>query len=104
MFLLVKGNGSNGWENVLIVANEDDTDIYLDGDLSVVFANLAKAGDYVLIEEMNIVMEDQVERYMLVHLKMFMLGKEWDSEARLTKGCFVPPLSCQSQGGVNNIP
>ena len=36
-------------ENVLIVANEDDTDIYLDGDLSVVFANLAKA-DYVLMK------------------------------------------------------
>ena len=49
-YVFVKGNGSNGWENVLIVANEDDTDIYLDGDLSVVFANLAKAGDYLLIE------------------------------------------------------
>ena len=73
-YVFVK-DGSNGWENVLIVANEDDTDIYLDGSISCI-CQFSCAGDYVLIEEMNIVMEDQIEHYMLVHLKMFMLGKE----------------------------
>ena len=43
-YIFVRGSGSDGWENILIVAYEDDTDIYLDGDLSVIFANLAKPG------------------------------------------------------------
>ena len=30
-YVFVKGNGSNGWENVLIVANEVDDTRYLSG-------------------------------------------------------------------------
>ena len=79
-------------------------DIYLDGDLSVVFANLAKAGDYVLIEEMNIVMEDQITLYVSASKNVYAWqGVGLGSEAN--QGMFfVPPLSCQSQGEVNNIP
>ena len=104
-YVFVKGNGSNGWENVLIVANEDDTDIYLDGDLSVVFANLAKAGDYVLIEG-NEYSNGGSNRTLYVSASKNVYawqGIGLGSEAN--QGMFfVPPLSCQSQGEVNNIP
>ena len=104
-YVFVKGNGSNGWENVLIVANEDDTDIYLDGDLSVVFANLDKAGDYVLIEG-NEYSNGGSNRTLYVSASKNVYawqGIGLGSEAN--QGMFfVPPLSCQSQGEVNNIP
>ena len=49
LFVFVKGNGANGYENVLIVADQDDTDIFINGS-STVTRNLTKAGDYYLIE------------------------------------------------------
>ena len=105
-YVFVRGSGSDGWENILIVAYEDDTDIYLDGDLSVVFANLAKAGDYVLIEG-NEYRNGGSNRTLYVSASKNVYA--WQGIGGTTSEAnqgmfFVPPLSCQSQGEVNNIP
>ena len=47
-YLLVKGDGFNSIENALIVANEDETEIFLNGDTSSLI-NLNK-GEHVFIE------------------------------------------------------
>ena len=105
-YVFVRGSGSDGWENILIVAYEDDTDIYLDGDLSLVYANLAKAGDYVLIEG-NEYRNGGSNRTLYVSTSKNVYA--WQGIGGTTSEAnqgmfFVPPLSCQSQGEVNNIP
>jgi hypothetical protein len=47
-YIFVKGDGNDNWENVLIVAHEDDTEIRLNGN-TLFFAKIP-AGAYVLIE------------------------------------------------------
>ena len=105
-YVFVRGSGSDGWENILIVANEDDTDIYLDGDLSIVFANLPKAGDYILIEG-NEYRNGGSNRTLYVSTSKNVYA--WQGIGGTTSEAnqgmfFVPPLSCRSQGEVNNIP
>ena len=103
-YIFVKGNGSDGWENILIVAHEDDTDIFVDGGV-VPIANLANAGDYYLIEG-NAFAAAGSNRTLYVNTSKNVFawqGTGTGSEAN--QGLFfVPPLSCQSQGEVNNIP
>ena len=98
-YVFVRGSGSDGWENILIVAYEDDTDIYLDGDLSLVYANLAKAGDYVLIEG-NEYRNGGSNRTLYVSTSKNVYA--WQGIGGTTSEAnqgmfFVPPLSCQSQ-------
>jgi hypothetical protein len=103
-YVFVKGNGENGWENVLIVADQDNTDVFLDDNL-IPITNLAKAGDYYLIEG-DVFSNAGSERTLYVSSSKNVFawqGTGTGSEAN--QGMFfVPPLSCQSQGEVNNIP
>ena len=103
-YVFVKGNGENGWENILIVADEDNTDVFLD-DNPIPIINLAKAGDYYLIEG-DAFSNAGSERTLYVSTSNNVFawqGTGTGSEAN--QGMFfVPPLSCQSQGEVNNIP
>ena len=103
-YVFVKGNGENGWENVLIVADQDNTDVFLDDNL-IPITNLAKAGDYYLIEG-DVFSNVGSERTLYVSSSKNVFawqGTGTGSEAN--QGMFfVPPLSCQSQGEVNNIP
>ena len=103
-YVFVKGNGENGWENILIVADEDNTDVFLD-DNPIPITNLAKAGDYYLIEG-DAFSNAGSERTLYVSTSNNVFawqGTGTGSEAN--QGMFfVPPLSCQSQGEVNNIP
>ena len=103
-YVFVKGNGANGYENVLIVADQDDTDIFINGS-STVTRNLTKAGDYYLIEGETYDLGSS-NRTMYVNTSKNVYawqGIGLGSEAN--QGMFfVPPLSCQSQGQVNNIP
>ena len=48
-YVFVKGSGSNAWENILIVASEDNTDIFLDGDVLPTYT-IVNAGDHRVIE------------------------------------------------------
>ncbi len=103
-YVFVKGNGENGWENILIVADEDNTDVFLD-DNPIPITSLAKAGDYYLIEG-DAFSNAGSERTLYVSTSNNVFawqGTGTGSEAN--QGMFfVPPLSCQSQGEVNNIP
>lgn len=103
-YIFVKGVGGDDWENILIVAHEDNTEIFLDGS-STATVNLALAGDYYLIEG-NAFGSAGSNRTLFVRTSKNVFawqGTGTGSEAN--QGMFfVPPLSCQSQGEVNNIP
>ncbi|PQJ78506.1 T9SS type B sorting domain-containing protein [Polaribacter porphyrae] len=99
-YIFVKGDGSNSWENVLIVAHEDNTSITLNG--SVNFATI-NAGEYALIEgdEYNANGNLFVETSKPVFAYQGIGANNNEANQGLF---FVPPLSCENRGNINNIP
>ncbi|WP_298236794.1 T9SS type B sorting domain-containing protein [uncultured Algibacter sp.] len=98
-YIFVKGGGDNEWENVLIVAHSDNTTININGNSVVATIN---AGDYHLIEgdQYNALGNMYVETSEDVFAYQ---GLGSISEAR--QGMFfVPPLSCETRGNIDNIP
>mgnify|MGYP001233264245 CR=1 FL=1 len=49
-YIFIRGNGNNGWENVLLIADQDNTEILVNGQP---YATIAKAGDFRIIEGDN---------------------------------------------------
>ena len=99
-YIFVKGGGDNGWENVLIVGHEDATTISING--GGVSATINK-GEYHLIEgdqynsngNMYVQTSNPVFAYQGIGAN--------NNEANQSL-FFVPPLSCENKGGVDNIP
>ena len=99
-YIFVKGNGDDGWENVLIVGHEDATTISING--GTVSATINK-GEYHLIEgdqynsngNMYVQTSNPVFAYQGIGAN--------NNEANQSL-FFVPPLSCENKGGVDNIP
>ncbi len=105
-YAFVKGGGNDGWENVLLVATEDNTEIRLNGN-STVHATIDASDPnnrYVILEG---------GEYDSTHETLFVSTSEkvfayqgigsGSNEANQSM-FFVPPLSCQSVGSVDNIP
>lgn len=105
-YAFVKGGGNDGWENVLLVATEDNTEIRVNGSSAV--HSTIDASDpnnrYVILEG---------NEYDATHETLFVSASEkvfayqgigsGTNEANQSM-FFVPPLSCQSVGSVDNIP
>ena len=96
-YIFVKGEGDNSYENVLIVAHYDNTKIKINEESTEATIN---KGEYYIIEgdkftdgNMYVSSTEDVFAYQ---------GVGGNSEAN--QGMFfVPPLSCESRGDVNNI-
>ncbi|MEW4924983.1 T9SS type B sorting domain-containing protein [Algibacter sp. 2305UL17-15] len=97
-YIFVKGGGNNAWENVLIVAHFDNTTVSINGNVPVATIN---AGDYYLIE--GNLFNGAGNMYVETSKKVFAYqGVGSNSEAN--QGMFfVPPLSCETRGNINNI-
>lgn len=99
-YIFVRGDGVDSFENVLIVAHEDATDISINGGAIVATIN---AGDYYLIEgnEYN----SDGNMYVNTSNNVFAyqgVGGNGNSEAN--QGMFfVPPLSCNNRGDLNSV-
>tara|TARA_B100001173_G_C16030679_1_gene566687 strand:- start:280 stop:6750 length:6471 start_codon:yes stop_codon:yes gene_type:complete len=104
-YVFVRGSGSSGWENILIVANEDDTGIFVDGG-STSIATLTLAGDHYIIEGGAYSTAGSGKTlYIKTSKNVFAWQGIGGTGSEANQGMFfVPPLSCQSQGEVNNIP
>ena len=99
-YVFVKGGGNDGWENVLIVAHEDTTTISING--GGVSATINK-GEYYLIEgaqyNSNGNMYVQTSKPSFAYQGIGANGSEANQSL-----FFVPPLSCENRGKVDNIP
>jgi len=100
-YIFVKGDGQDGWENALIVAHEDNTEIRLNGNTTV--TSLINAGEYYLIEG------DQYNSngnlYVSTSKPVFAYQGVGASNSEANQGLFfVPPLSCENKGKVDEIP
>ena len=100
-YIFVKGDGSNDWENALIVAHENDTDIYINGNSTK--TTTIDAGGYYLIEgdEYN----SNGNLFVETSKPVFAYQGIGANASEANQGLFfVPPLSCENRGKVDNIP
>ena len=98
-YIFVKGDGNDGWENVLLVAHEDNTIISINGNAPVATIN---AGGYYLIEGDNYSANQNM--YVSTNKNVFAYQGIGANSSEANQGLFfVPPLSCENRGNVNNI-
>ena len=103
-YVFVKGNGGatgNSWENVLIVANQDNTDIFIGANTTV--EATINAGEWYVIEGNEYSTNGNL--YVQTSNPVFAyqgIGGQVGSVPN--QGMFfVPPLSCENRGDVDNI-
>ncbi len=99
-YIFVKGDGENEWENALIVANYNNTEIYINGSTSV--EATLNAGDYYLIEGDKYSTNGNM--YVKTSEDVFAYQGVGATTSEANQGMFfVPPLSCETRGNVDNI-
>lgn len=102
-YIVVKGNGSNNTELPLVIATEDNTNVYVNGS-STPIATL-NAGQYYLIPTSNYIGTNNQNMYITsdkrVYLYQIIAGDISDATSGLN---FIPPLSCFFQKSVDLIP
>ena len=104
-YIFVKGFGSNGWENVLLVAHYDNTKIYINGSTTAIATK--NAGEYYVIEgdkySVNGNMYVETSEDVFAYQGVGGLNNS-GSPSEANQGLFfVPPLSCEAKGNVDNI-
>ncbi|TXD50679.1 IgGFc-binding protein, partial [Polaribacter sp. IC063] len=99
-YIFVKGNGTNNWENVLIVAHENNTAIRINGGSA---AETINKGQYLLIEGNQYNANGNM--FVKTSAPVFAYQGIGANNSEANQGLFfVPPLSCENRGKVDNIP
>lgn len=97
-YIFVKGDGENNWENVLIVAHSDNTTISINGS-SNTFTK--QAGEFYLIEGSQYTNGNM---YVKTSEPVFAYQGVGATTSEANQGMyFVPPLSCETRGNLDNI-
>ena len=97
-YIFVRGSGTDSFENILIVANEDSTEISVNGTSQ----STINKGEYYLIEG-NLFINNNM--YVNTNKNVFAYQGIGGTSSEANQGMFfVPPLNCGSQGDVDNIP
>ncbi|MDO7138764.1 T9SS type B sorting domain-containing protein [Algibacter lectus] len=97
-YIFVKGDGYDGWENILIVAHYDNTSVSINGNAAIATIN---AGEYYLIEGDQYINGNM---YVETSQPVFAYQGIGATPSEANQGMyFVPPLSCETRGNLNNI-
>ncbi|TVZ55467.1 gliding motility-associated-like protein [Lutibacter sp. Hel_I_33_5] len=100
-YVFVKGDGLDGWENILIVAHTDNTSISINGAATP--TTTINAGDYYLIEGNNFNVNGNM--YVKTSENVFAYQGIGATTSEANQGMFlVPAISCENRGNVDNIP
>jgi gliding motility-associated-like protein len=102
-YIFIKSTGIDMVETVLLVADLDNTEIYLNG--SPTPSATINAGDYVVFDGSNF--DANGNLYVSTNQKIFAYQTIGDNSAvdqRNQEMFFVPPLSCQTPRIIDNIP
>ncbi|WP_052143622.1 T9SS type B sorting domain-containing protein [Wocania ichthyoenteri] len=98
-YIFVKGDGTNAWENVLIVAHTNNTSISINGNAALATIN---AGEYYLIEGNQYSTVGNM--YVETSQPVFAYQGIGATTSEANQGMFfVPPLSCETRGNLDNI-
>ena len=103
-YIFVKGDGQNDWENILIVAHENNTTIEVNGTAVTDVSNtplVLNKGEWHVIEGDSYTSGNM---YVKTSKPAFAYqGVGFGTNAANQGLFFVPPLSCDSKGDVDNI-
>ncbi|XCF07355.1 T9SS type B sorting domain-containing protein [Tamlana crocina] len=103
-YIFVRGDGDNAWENILIVAHTDNTSISINGNSAIANIN---SGEYYVIEgnqySSNGNMYVETSQPVFAYQGVGGLGNNGSPNEANQGMFFVPPLSCETRGNLNNI-
>jgi gliding motility-associated-like protein len=100
-YIFVKGSGIDVTERPLLVANEDNTAIYLDG--SATPTTTLNAGEYLALD--GSVFSANGNLYVRASKNVFAYQGIGGTQSQANQNLhFLPPLSCQTPKTINNIP
>ncbi|KAA5824431.1 T9SS type B sorting domain-containing protein [Algibacter amylolyticus] len=103
-YIFVRGDGDNAWENVLIVAHSNNTTVSINGNAPITSIN---AGDYYVIEgnqyNSNGNMYVETSQPAFAYQGVGGLGNNGSANEANQGLFFVPPLSCETRGNLDNI-
>ncbi|SHI76804.1 T9SS type B sorting domain-containing protein [Flavobacterium haoranii] len=103
-YVIMKGNGSDLTEHPLVIAHEDNTDVFVNGNATPI--TTLNAGEYFLIPTSNFIGPGTNKNmYINTSKKAFLYQIVGGSISDATSGFyFIPPLSCFWQNSVDLIP
>ena len=103
-YVIMKGNGSDITEHPLVIAHEDNTEVYINGNATP--SIVLNAGDYYLIPTSFFIGPGTNKNmYIYTSKKSFLYQIVGGSMSDATSGFyFIPPLSCFWQKSVDLIP
>jgi gliding motility-associated-like protein len=100
-YIFIKGNGINVTERPLLVANENGTEIFLNGSTTT-FTTL-NAGDYIALDGSQFSSNGNL--YVRSSKNVFAYQGIGGTTSQANQNMhFVPPLTCETPKVVNNIP
>lgn len=104
-YIFVRGNGNDAWENVLIVPHTDNTAIYVNGSTTPIAT--INADDYYVIEgnlfDTNGNMYVETSQPVFAYQGIGGTGNNGSPNEANQGMFFVPPLSCEARGNLDNI-
>jgi len=102
-YIVVKGNGSDNVEKPLIIATQDNTEIFINGSPTA-FATI-NAGEFTLVPTPNYQGTNNQNMYITSSKPVYVYQVLGGSVSDATSGMnFIPPLSCYFQKKVDLIP
>ncbi len=102
-YIFIKSTGQPVTERVLLVAHEDNTDVFLEGNTSPAY--FLNAGDYVQLDGSEYNANGNL--YVQTSKKVFAYQSVGDNsrpDFANQKMFFVPPLNCETPHVIDNIP
>lgn len=103
-YIVMKGNGSNNSEHPLVIAHEDNTNVFINGSVTPI--TTLNSGDYFLIPTSNFQgVGTNLNMYIQTSKPAFLYQIIGGNSADSTSGMFfIPPVSCFWQKSVDLIP
>jgi gliding motility-associated-like protein len=99
-YIFIRGNGLDDMENPLIIANEDNTDVYVNGNTTPL--QTLNAGDFLRIPASYYQGTNNKNIYVTASKPVFAYQLIGGAASYPTSGLnFIPPLSCFFQNSVN---
>jgi len=103
-YVLLRGNGSNDMEKPLVVAIENNTQIFVNGSVTPI-VTLVNSGDYFLIPESNYSGTLHENMFVTGSKNFYMYQPLGGATSTATGGLnFIPPVSCFLPNSVDLVP
>ncbi|MBA0883736.1 T9SS type B sorting domain-containing protein [Flavobacterium undicola] len=102
-YIFIKSTGSQDVEKVILIAHEDNTEIFLNGALTP--NHIINAGEYVSLLRFDYNFQGNL--YVRSSKNIFAyqsVGNDARNDEANQEMFFVPPLSCQTPKSIDNIP